>query len=211
MGMMLHRIGLLEQASGGSGGGGGGDVTFDPTYLPSGHTLSNGNKTVENTSAGDNDPSFIPATHSLAGAKRYWEVVVDAFGPPGQSGYIGMVRADLRSDYDTKLMVVSSNGFGYNQMGTAWYGETQISTDPADYHAGDVLMFAYDPDANTVWVGKNGTWVDDPAAGTGGYTIGDFEYYPAGSCRDGGDVCTIRGAEAEYSYSIPTGFSDLVS
>ena len=71
----------------------------------------------------------------------------------------------------------------------------------------DWVGVCFDADADKIWFSKNGTWVGDPAAGTGGQSTSALtRYYPyVGVFRD--DTATAHFSATSPPYSPPSGFS----
>jgi len=90
---------------------------------------------------------------------------------------------------------------------------TTTSLSGFSFTTSDIVMIAFDMDADKFWIGKNGTWYNsgDPTGGTGETT----SFSPAGQAmtpytrgRNSSDV-TINFGQSAFSYTAPTGFNQL--
>ena len=142
---------------------------------------------------------------ALAIGKKYLELEVLAGCQIG--AMIGLTTDQTDQGYSTATKQHSryfNNGNGY---GVA-YGSALGAMNAA----GTRIMVAWDTTTRKIWFGKNGTWLGDPAAGTGGATLngnaGDPFYFHTGngSSSNGQQNITVRKNGAE-TYTIPTGFS----
>ena len=143
---------------------------------------------------------------ALAIGKKYLELEVLS-GTQGGS-MIGLTTVQTNSQgYGTATQQHSryfNNGNGY---GVAYGGSLG-----AMYTAGTRIMVAWDTTTRMIWFGKNGTWIGDPAAGTGGATLngsaGDPFYFHTGngSTNNGQQNITVR-KNGEETYTIPVGFT----
>jgi hypothetical protein len=105
-------------------------------------------------------------------------------------------------------------GFGYRKNGKIMYNGNQIGSAETALSDGDVVMIAINLTSGKGWVGRNGTWIlsGDPAAGTNETTtIGAGTWYLGASLYSPGTTeqltATLRVSAAQFSYSIPSGFS----
>ena len=92
----------------------------------------------------------------------------------------------------------------------------------------NLLTAQVDPTANKMWIGKDGTWDGDPAAGSGEMvTLGTHEYMPwvhsSGSAGDnsadvnfgGCSAFTVSSANQDgngygnFEFAVPSGFYAL--
>jgi hypothetical protein len=144
-------------------------------------------------------------SNALAFGKKYMELEVLAGCQIG--AMIGFTTDQTNQGYNTATKQHSryfNNGNGY---GVA-YGSNLGAMNAA----GTRIMLAWDTTTRKIWFGKNGTWIGDPAAGTGGATLngnaGDPFYLSTGngSSSNGQQNITVR-KNGEETYTIPTGFS----
>lgn len=217
MGLLLARAGVLAQ---------GGLVAppldpgvawqLDSTRKPAGYTLSDGDQTAINTSGGTNYMRWVPSAKGITrwDGKRYWEVLCAPGGAASFDGYLGVVSAEQRGEYDAGLNPITLGSIGYRGNGTLWSSNTttaaQVLTGLAPYGAGDVVMFVFDPDAASLWIGKNGIWRDDPVSGAPTWTAGGSSaFYPQVHGRNSGDGGTLRSLASQFNYAVPTGAQAL--
>lgn len=142
---------------------------------------------------------------ALAIGKKYLELEVLSGTQIGSM--IGISASQADQGYNTATVQHSryfNNGNGYG----AAYGSNLGAMNAA----GTRIMVAWDTTTRKIWFGKNGTWIGDPAAGTGGATLsgnaGDPFYFTTGngSSSNGQMNITVR-KNGEETYTIPTGFS----
>ena len=217
MGLLLARAGVLAQ---------GGLVAppldpgvawqLDSTRKPAGYTLSDGNQTAINTSGGANYPRWVPSAKGITrwGGKRYWEVLCAPGGAASFDGYLGVVSAEQREEFNIGNNPITRGSIGYRGNGTLWSSNTttaaQVLTGLAPYGAGDVVMFVFDPDAASLWIGKNGVWRDDPVSGAPTWTAGGSSaFHPQIHGRNSGDGGTLRSLASQFNYAVPTGAQAL--
>lgn len=182
-------------------------------------TLSEGLKRFSHS--GGDQRSTIGTMFPTTG-KWYWEVKVVSLGGSSPVGLVGISQADVISQYDpgdsrhektgTSLGYRLSDGQTYYNDSTASFGNS--------FAVNDIWQCAWDADNGKVWFGKNNTWQNsgDPTSGATG--TGAFGTTLSSSVNAGGgwgptasnessDVYEARFAEAEWSYSAPTGFKAL--
>lgn len=189
------------------------DVTFsDATATNSGKRsitgLSDGGQSI-NGWTHDHNSLTSGSGHvigdALAIGKKYLELEVLSGTQIG--AMIGISTSQANQGYNTATIQHSryfNNGNGYG----AAYGSSLggLTT------AGTRIMVAWDTTTRKIWFGKDGTWIGDPAAGTGGATLngnaGDPFYFTTGngSSSNGQMNITVR-KNGEETYTIPTGFS----
>lgn len=133
--------------------------------------------------------------------KYYFElhVVTRALDP-----FVGI--ANLSADRSALHL---GNAWVWQASGNFYKHGSAVSTG-ASYTSGDVLMFAYDADAGTLWIGKNGTWVTgNPAAGTfplatgitGSVMPALMDYSPSWTAS-----FQANFGQSAFTYVPPTGF-----
>lgn len=143
-------------------------MTWSPTDKSSGIVLSNGNLTATRNAG---YYSAVRGSSALSG-KRVWRIRVDLDGIL-VAGIATAAQGLTGADDDT-------NTFAYKP------GSQQISkggvyyTDaPAGGTGTWYQDFAIDTANNLAWIGVNGTWQGNPAAGTGGWSITSGQtFYP---------------------------------
>ena len=189
---------------------------LDGTRRPAGYTLSEGNQTAVNTSGGSDYRRWVPTAKAITGwdGKRYWEVLCAPGGAASFDGYLGVVSAEQREEFNIGNNPITRGSIGYRGNGTLWSSNTttaaQVLTGLAPYGAGDVVMFVFDPDAASLWIGKNGVWRDDPVSGAPTWTAGGSSaFYPQVHGRNSGDGGTLRSLASQFNYAVPTGAQAL--
>lgn len=188
---------------------------LDTSRRPAGYTLSDGNQTAVNTSGGTNYLRWVPTTKAIlpTDGRRYWEVVC-TLGAANFEGYMGVISAAQRQDYNTGVNPITLGSIGWRGTGELWSSATS-STELRlfglpTFGAGDVLMFVLDPAFGRLWIGKNGIWRDDPVSGAATWTAGGSSaFYPQIQGRNPGDGGTLRSMPSQFSYPVPPGVTAL--
>ena len=193
---------------------------LDTTRRPPGYTLSDSNQTAINTSGGTNYLRWVPTAKAIlpSDGRRYWEVLCAPGGAATFDGYLGVVSAEQREEFNTGNSPITLGSIGYRGNGTLWSSDTvtasQRLTGLPSFGAGDVLMFVLDPANARLWIGKNGIWRDDPVSGAPTWTAGgSTAFYPQIQGRGSGDGGTLRALPSQFSYPVPPnmralGFAD---
>jgi hypothetical protein len=191
---------------------------LDGTRQPAGYTLSNGNQTAVNTSGGADYRRWVPSAKPIlpTDGKRYWEVLCAAGGATAFDGYIGVVSAAQREEFNAGINPITLSSIGWRGTGALWSSNTatavQQLTGLPSHGAGDVLMFVLDPATARLWIGKNGIWRDDPASGAATWTTAvSSAFYPQIHGRTPGDGGTLRSLPAQFSYPVPPGVTALAA
>jgi len=189
---------------------------LDATRTPAGYTLSDGNQTAINTSGGSDYRRWVPTAKAIlpSDGRRYWEVLCAPGGAASFDGYLGVVSAEQREDFDAGDNPITLGSIGYRGNGTLWSSNTgtasQRLTGLAPFGAGDVVMFVLDPGNASLWIGLNGVWRDDPVAGDATWTSAPSgAFYPQIQGRDPGDGGTLRSLPSQFSYPVPPGVKAL--
>jgi hypothetical protein len=189
---------------------------LDVTRRPAGYTLSDGNQTAINTSGGTNYQRWVPTAKAIlpSDGRRYWEVLCAPGGAATFDGYLGVVSAEQREEFNTGNSPIALGSIGYRGNGTLWSSDTatasQRLTGLPSFGAGDVLMFVLDPANARLWIGKNGIWRDDPVSGAPTWTAGgSTAFHPQIQGRGPGDGGTLRALPSQFSYPVPPGVHAL--
>ena len=189
---------------------------LDVTRLPAGYTLSEGNQTAVNTSGGTNYLRWVPTAKAIlpSDGRRYWEVLCAPGGAVSFDGYMGVVSAAQRDEYDVGTNPITRGSIGWRGNGTLWSSNTttasQQLTGLPTFGAGDVLMFVLDPAAAALWIGRNGLWRDDPGGGAPTWTAAlSPAFHPQIHGRNPGDGGTLRSLPSQFSYPVPPGVTAL--
>lgn len=189
---------------------------LDTSRRPAGYSLSDDNQSAVNTSGGANYLRWVPTARAIlpSGGRRYWEVLCAPGGAASFDGYIGVVSAAQRGEYNAGLNPITLGSIGWRGNGTLWSSNTatavQQLTGLPTFGAGDVLMFVLDPATARLWIGRNGIWRDDPVSGPATWTAGSSPgFHPQVQGRNPGDGGTLRSLPSQFSYPVPPGVLPL--
>jgi hypothetical protein len=222
MSRLMLRAAILEQSAAGAGPPVdiGSIWELDTTRRPAGYTLSDGNQTAVNTSGGTNYQRWVPTAKAVlpSDGRRYWEVLCAPGGAATFDGYLGVVSAEQREEFNAGNNPITMGSIGWRGNGTVWSSNTATSsqrlTGLPTHGTGDVLMFVLDPANARLWIGKNGIWHSDPVSGAATWTAGgSTAFYPQIQGRNSGDGGTLRSLPSQFSYPVPPevralGFAD---
>jgi hypothetical protein len=191
------------------------DVPGSPT-----RTLSNGNRTVTNTSGGNGGGTAYG--FPVIKGKRYWEVFVTL-----NNGILAGVGNEDAENTQSALDCFSSvNMLCYSNFdGTVKRNNVLLAT-ASTYTTNDSVRFAMDNDAKLLWVGKitsgvastwNGSGTANPATGVGGIDIsgmyindyGGSYMHPLIEPRNNLGAATSAFTASQLVGTIPTGFLAL--
>jgi hypothetical protein len=211
MSLLMMRAAILAQGGGAAPPVGVGTVwQLDAARRPAGYTLSDGNQTAVNTSGGTNYQRWVPTAKAILPTvgRRYWEVLCAAGGATSFDGYMGVVSAAQREEFNTGNNPITLGSIGWRGNGTLWSSNTSVAsqrlTGLPTHGAGDVLMFVLDPAAASLWIGRNGIWRDDPVSGAATWAAAQSTaFYPQVQGRNPGDGGTLRSLPSQFSYPIP--------
>lgn len=116
-------------------------------------------------------------------------------------------------DHANDIRIGFSN-YSWGWMANARLYHDSSYTGSSNFVNGDIVQIAVDLDTGDVWFGKNGTWLSgDPALGTSP-SFADTDISSATNIalaftmRYVDNQVELRLYEADFSYSIPTGFSE---
>lgn len=189
-------------------------VTWDSATKASQVTLSNGNLTAAHGLFGAN--SGVRGTLGVTAGKWYWESHIDSVD--GNDHRAGICNSSYTPSVDGGSVfsntangwsVGLNNGNAVNNASSSGYGSS--------YATNDTYMCALDMDNGKVWWGKNGTWFNSGAPGSGtnaAFTTGiTGTMYPCDGNGTSGSTFTITsnfGASA-FAYTVPSGFAGIGS
>src|SRR4051794_37012806 len=119
-------------------------TTFDPTYLPTGSTLSNGNRTHTRTPPGEDADNTTRTAHTFSGTdKVYIEVYFNPSTPTSGfvERYMGVLLFSGGSQFVQGTQIGDGNGLEgvHTAYGSGFYG---IQTGVGTIADGDVICFA---------------------------------------------------------------------
>ena len=182
--------------------------TFDPSYLGTNVTLSNGNLTATATGASAHRLALATPVFVSGTGKWYWEVVNTAYDC---AVGVGNTSSNLNSYVGSDV-----NSTGLNDVGQIYYNGSYTNTG-LSFGTNDVLQVALDMVNKQIWYRVNGgNWngsgTADPASNVGGYNLTSLlsvntnirpliNQYPSGA------VTNINFGASAFSYSAPSGFN----
>lgn len=200
---------LLNPARFGGGGGGVSGNAWNPSDKYASLVLSNSDKNVSRSFGGFVDVSVRALNPVNSGEKRYFELEELAVGA---NGY--MMIAIALSTASLSLYIGSgsnpnggslaiSSGVVYSNRGAISSGLTPGVT------VGTNAMCAIDGTTRQIWFGINGTWLGNPAAGTGeAFIMNDTTaIFPTATLQQDVQEFTAKFVAADQTYSAPSGFS----
>jgi hypothetical protein len=187
-------------------------ATMNPLMGNSSYVHSEGNTKVNYGSA-----SWLGSQLSTVGmtsGKHYWEVYLNSASTS--------IRALLGIESSTNNYLNSThignltNSVSIYSVGTNFYEDGSATTDAEWVIAtGDVVMFAYDADNGTLWIGKNGTWWNGATAAeisagttTNAMTSGldtSLTWLAGCTVRDGGTVTFNFGQDSTFANNTAAG------
>lgn len=185
------------------------NITFNPLDKSSVITLSNGNLSASKTGS---QWAVARATKSRATGKYYFEIENTVDANDGSAGYgmAGVAYGDQGLDTTWLGNGTLSAGLRFGDVVTRNLfrnGPDQVSVPRC--LQGQRCMVAVDFSTRSVWWGVNGTWIGDPAAGTGAswnFAV-NRALYPAIAVYGGAQVVTGKFSAASFAHAIPAGFS----
>lgn len=185
-------------------GGGGSYTTLNPSDKAANLTLSPGNLIV---TAGTSSAGIVRSIGTITG-KKYFEAV---FGG-GQGTTAGMAAGIATSAHSLTASLGYANAFGWAfwgpSTGARHNGVTAIAGSST---TNDVFGFAVDEPLGSLWIRKNGTWIQgDPATNTSPiWTNLSGTLYAAACPWTAGGVMTMRFDPASFSNAAPSGFGAI--
>ena len=204
--------------SGGDGGGGGTTegpaITWNPADKNAAFTLSNSDKTATNLFSPPRvSNGLVRATTGFSTGKKYIEYEANCSFVT-QYGALGLAElSEPVSNYPGK-----TSSWGWFTSGNLYHVDVAIAA-YADWVSDNPGTFAMavDFDSGKAWLGKQIagppgiTWQGggDPAAGSSpSFTFGiGITLYPTFNGGDNLDYATIVSRNADFNYSVPTGFT----
>lgn len=90
--------------------------------------------------------------------------------------------------------------------------ESSVVDTQSPLSTGDVVQVAVETLTGKVWLGRNGVWIGDPSARTGEIAVlgGGNDYWLSFGLQGNESAysCTLRTAESQFAYPLPTDFSE---
>ena len=184
-----------------------GTPTIGTTWNPAdngGLTLSNSNLTATQPSS----PNWLSvrSTTSHNSGKVYAEMLIGGTSGADNSGGAGVADiTTLMSQY------IGSSGVSLMYFDGGWVqsGITLLSNPTNAVVPGSVVSLAIDFGAGYIWLGLNGVFTGNPAAGTGpnySFTPGTTLFLAASGATAGAST-TLRSAGTQFSGTVPAGFT----
>jgi SPRY domain len=191
--------------------GGGAPVTWDSAINSSYVTYSNGNLTAYMESTNPPTPISIKATVGASIGKKYWEIHYDTDWVGNALIVVGVGNSSALISACVGFEADSWGYFGYNGY---YYTNSGYSGPGASYSAGHVIGNAWDADNGKLYFSVDGTWQNsgNPATQTAPAFSGlSGTLYPMVGAYQVSrpNTVTARFASADWSYSAPSGFSQL--
>jgi len=170
---------------------------WDPLNTPAGLELSNENRLL--SYVGPETPGFAMGAIGNGDGKFYLEVVF----PAADSCGICLSTADPVLGY-----IGDVNSIGCWAGNSEVYENDVLAGTIGAINPGDVIGVCLDIDGAIIYFAINNVWQNgsDPEAGTGGFAYSvEGTLHPAGS--PGGTNLELRTTSADFTYSIPTGYT----
>jgi len=176
-------------------------ATLDPNEMnpAAGVTLKDGNLNADATATATD----VNSTLYVTSGKWYVEYTINAADGATSNPCVGIQTQSFATS--PKITI--------DRTGSITVNGTTTSLSGFSYTTSDIVMIAFDMDADKFWIGKNGTWYNsgDPANGTGettGFSPAGQAMTPYIRSRNSSDV-TINFGQSAFSYTAPTGFNQL--
>ena len=188
---------------------------WDPSKTDSRIDLSNSNRTLHPNSSGEGITSI--SDWSVSSGKIYWEIEIDYIGT--QYCSFGICDQGAGSNFAVGDRVGWDESWAYydaSYTGRA-YHDGSYELYAGTLAASDVLMFALDMDNHKLFVGKNGSWLNDsdPEAGTDPMFEDSTITGTISACvslryaLSTYDRVTSCFKSSELNYSAPSGYSAI--
>jgi hypothetical protein len=193
-------------------------LNWDPDNANAGYVFSNSDRTITQ-SASSNFTRFVVTTDAVEVSairgvdKVYWELGIDGSSGSNFNGYVGIMEEERgRADADIGQNPIFGASAGWRGIGEVrGNGNTDLVSGVPIYGSGDVLMLAFDIKTRELWLGKNGTWHDDPAVDPATFTLDEYvaeRFVLTAQTRGLNEIITLRTLTSQFSYTAPTGFTE---
>ena len=169
-------------------------------------SLSNGNLQLTTAS----DTAGNESTIAMRAGKFYWETTFSNVTGSSTCG---------AGIHDTSVALGGSNAWGITghwvlaDTGLFYAnGASGVASGTGTFSSGNIANFAFDANTGKLWVGKNGTWVGDPSAGTGQIatvTMTGKEYTALSTVYGAGSTNISNFGQRPFAYTPPTGYVAL--
>jgi len=176
-------------------------------------TVTNANLTLTSPSV-DSTGAQLAGSIGVSSGQFYWEETFTTL--TSGSGYL------CAGIQDASVVISGLSGSTRGLANTWWIsddgnyranGGTVTASGLGAFAAGDVAMIAVDASTGKGWIGKNGTWVGSPSAGTGNTfsslpaTIAPFAQAIRNTTTN--SVLNANFGQRPFAYTPPTGFKAL--
>lgn len=186
-----------------------------------GYALSEGNLKMVTSNGASYDMNRLTLPFDINdGVGRYLEVYITA-----QSAAMiqGIVKDSSVTDLDGAYPGSNADSYGYHSSGDIYNSGGSIDATPDAYTTGDIIQIACKD--GKVWFGLDGSWIGDPAAGTGesasgleglwSFAFSQFATPDAIQINAGNPQFAITSGNADengygdFEYAPPAGFLAL--
>lgn len=223
MSLLMMRAALLAQGRNALPPGPPADtpVRFDTSAVPANYTLVAGDTGYARTGTASDYRRWLRSDRVLGlldanadPTRWYWEVELTG-GQTTMGGYIGVVEESWWHNNDNGSdHPIGGGSLGYGGAGAIWgNGGANLTSTPASYGAGDVLMLAFIPFTGELWVGRNGVWTDNPAtdSATAVSVTPGANFRLSAQGRGPGDSGLLRSRLSDFDHPMPAGFLPLAT
>tara|TARA_R110000796_G_scaffold41118_4_gene101501 strand:- start:3796 stop:6351 length:2556 start_codon:yes stop_codon:yes gene_type:complete len=175
---------------------------LDPLYVPTGWSIVNDR--VKNDGGSSIVNKFVVNDANLV-FKEYWEVQVKSVAT-GMS--VGVTLVSNLANYDE-----ATTGIG--DAGIEWFADGSLTVDgvaqtaTTTYADGDILMLAFDTATGDFWLGKNGTWTQDPDISAASASITPAPARAAVGLTEDGSRAQFFGFSGNHQFNDTLEFTAL--
>ena len=180
--------------------GSGGEVrgnycTLNPLNKGSALVLSEGNLQVTGTT---NAYNCVFGTIGVSSGKWYWEQTLQAV--VSQDIQLGIVNKDVPlNSYPGS----TSRSYGFSSNDSKWNNSTS-SAYTTSWVSGDIIGLAFDADAGTLTLYRNGS-----SLGTAFSSIPADTYFPVAGAYNSSSTSVLNFGQRPFAYTAPSGFKAL--
>ena len=176
------------------------DITTPNTGIFNAAGTNSYNVTINGTT----NTSGMGFSSTLRTGKYYFELEV---GTASSYSMIGLVDDAVSSaGYNTTGVVLLFAANGNTYVGNVSTGLGAWTS------SGDTIMFAYDTSTREIWLGKNGSWYEDPSTTSSSFLVGTSSTTAVklafGNGASSGETYTgTINVGNNVTYTVPTGFT----
>lgn len=179
-------------------------VTWDPSHIQGGISLSNGNLTATSNVSGGNAEVGGIATQARSSGKYYFEVHVDNLSGQQFSAVAMGISTSVTRGSESWLLQ-NDNGSQSSSI-----LEHNGNNGPAGsyFSGGTTVGIAVDTTNNLLWMSINGSWQfgGDPSNGGAGISIAHESWFPEFYFVGSGTAVTANFGGSAFTHTKPTGF-----